>query len=111
MRLIPLSASDSPLAADQCGNRLVGPRPYQPADSGAGTPGPGGWAGTRGFCARMHLGLRASPAPTQVKLRAPTDHFAPFCRSEGSFFPLGTAVGTLDRAWGGKARGASIRVQ
>jgi hypothetical protein len=32
------------------------------------------------------MGLRASPAPTQVELRAPTDHSAPFCRSEGLLF-------------------------
>ena len=32
------------------------------------------------------MGLRASPAPTQVELRAPTDHFALFCRSEGLLF-------------------------
>ena len=35
---------------------------------------------------KRHVGLRASSAPTQVELRATTDHFALFCRSEGLLF-------------------------
>ena len=36
----------------------------------------------------IHVGLCASPASIQVKLRAPTDHHPPFCRNEGPFSPL-----------------------
>jgi hypothetical protein len=32
------------------------------------------------------VGLRASPAPTQVKPRAPTDHLILSCRNEGLLF-------------------------
>ena len=80
--------SPLPLALPTLLTRLDGPRPFQLDDSGAETPGPGGWAGTRGGRVMIHVGLCASPASIQVKLRAPTDHHPPFCRNEGPFFPL-----------------------
>lgn len=97
MRLIPLSAPKSPLAADLAGETAPSPTC---ADSGAGT----GWSDRAPTSlptqVREHLARGVGQAredvvrggmwgfvphlpSTQVKLRAPTDHLVPFCRNEG----------------------------